>query len=182
MAWLPNLLTLLRIVLTPFIIWDVLGGQCQVALPLAMIAGLTDAADGYLARLLNASSRTGAWLDPVADKFLLIGLYLSFGYSGVVPWPLAWLVVGRDLLILAMAAVGITFTSIRDFPPTIWGKLSTVIQIAAALIFLVSCSAVPGISGLVGFAVAAVFAGTAWSGVHYVWRAAVLLRSSRQNV
>lgn len=181
-SWLPNILTLLRIALTPFIIRDVLDGHCSVALPLAMIAGFTDAADGYMARLLNAVSRSGAWLDPIADKFLLTGLYLSFGYGGLAPWPLVWLVVGRDALILAMAAAGIVFTSIRDFPPTFWGKLSTVIQIAVALVLLARCTAVPGISGLVGIALVAVAAATAWSGVHYVWRATVLLRAARQNV
>ncbi len=182
MGWLPNLITIARIVMTPFIIRDVLDGHCAIALPFAMIAGATDALDGYLARLLKSTSRTGAWLDPIADKFLLTGLYLSFGYAKLAPWSLVWLVVGRDILILAMVAAGLAFTSIRDFPPTLWGKISTVLQIAGALILLGSCSAIPGISTLVQTTLIAVFVGTAWSGVHYVWRATVLLRSVRENV
>jgi cardiolipin synthase len=182
MGWLPNLLTILRIALTPFIIRDVLDGHCGIALPFAMFAGFTDAADGYVARLLNAVTRVGAWLDPVADKTLLTGLYLSFGYSGLAPWSLVWLVVGRDLLILAMVAVGLAFTSIRDFPPTIWGKLSTVVQIGAALVALASCSGIGQIGGLLRLAEAAVFVATAWSGVHYIWRATVLFRQARANV
>ena len=62
MAWLPNLLTILRILLTPFIVRDVVDGHCGVALPFAMFAGFTDTADGYLARRLGSSSRVGAWL------------------------------------------------------------------------------------------------------------------------
>lgn len=182
MGWLPNLLTIVRIVLTPFIVRDVLDGHCSVALPFAMFAGFTDAADGYLARLLHSTSRVGAWLDPVADKFLLTGLYLSFGYGGLVPWPLVWLVVGRDVLILAMVGAGLVITSIRDFPPTIWGKLSTVLQIAGALILLSSCSSVAGVTPLVSPAIFAVFVATAWSGVHYVWRAMVLLQGARKKV
>jgi cardiolipin synthase (CMP-forming) len=182
MGWLPNLLTIVRIVMTPFIIRDILDAHCGIALPLAMIAGFTDAADGYLARLLNAVSRTGAWLDPLADKFLLTGLYLSFGYGGLAPWPLVWLVVGRDLLILGMAVAGLAFTSIRDFPPTIWGKLSTVVQIAAALVILATCSGYSQTGGLSRFAEVAVVAATAWSGVHYMYRAAVLFRHARKKV
>ena len=182
MAWLPNLLTILRILLTPFIIRDVVDGHCGVALPFAMFAGFTDAADGYLARRLGSSSRVGAWLDPIADKFLLTGLYLSFGYSGLAPWPLVWLVVGRDALILAMVGAGIVITSIRDFPPTVWGKLSTVVQIAGVLILLSACSSIAGANSLVSPAKVAIFLATAWSGVHYVWRALVLLKSDRQKV
>ncbi|MDZ4800750.1 MAG: CDP-alcohol phosphatidyltransferase family protein [Bryobacteraceae bacterium] len=182
MAWLPNLLTIVRILLTPFIVRDVLDGHCGVALPFAMFAGFTDAADGYVARLLKSTSRTGAWLDPVADKFLLTGLYLSFGYGGLAPWPLVWLVVGRDALILAMVGTGLLITSIRDFPPTIWGKICTVVQIAGALILLASCSSVAGAGGLVLPALVVIFLATGWSGVHYVWRALVLLRSARQKV
>jgi len=180
--WLPNLLTLLRVILAPFIIADVLDGQCHVALPLSMIAAFTDAADGYLARRLGVESRLGAWADPLADKALHIGLFISFGYGGLIPVWLVWLVVGRDVLILAMVAFAMATTSIRDFPPTMWGKLSTVIQLAAAVVLLGSCSGYELAALMVPAVVPAVSLITAWSGIHYVWVAVRRRRAHNQIV
>jgi cardiolipin synthase len=182
MRWLPNALTCARIVLTPIVIYAIVFLGCAYALPATLLAGITDAADGYLARRLRAQTRFGAWLDPVADKFLLVSLYVSFGISGLVPAWLVWLVVGRDVLILAAAAAAITATGVRDFPPTVWGKLSTVIQIAASVLIVSACAAVPEARSLVPAAVWAVAAGTLWSGIHYVWRAVVLFGYSKQKV
>ncbi|MBC7925939.1 MAG: CDP-alcohol phosphatidyltransferase family protein [Bryobacteraceae bacterium] len=178
MAWLPNLLTCLRILLTPLIIRDVLDGHCEFALWLSLIAGLSDAADGFLARRFNWSSRLGAYLDPVADKFLLTGLYISFGISGVAPPALAWLVVCRDVIILAMVGGAFALTSIRDFPPSIPGKISTLFQITGALILLGSCAEVPLTDAVVPLTTILVAAATVVSGVHYIWRATTVVRST----
>ena len=182
MQWLPNALTLLRVLLTPWIIRDVLDAHCTVALPFALVAGASDALDGYFARKFGAESRFGAWFDPLADKALLTGMYLSFGFSGLAPMWLAWIVVGRDILILAMAAAGLVFTTIRDFPPSIWGKLSTVIQIGVSLLILSSCNGTELAHRLTPWGVYAVAATAVWSGLHYVLRAVWLLRSVRENV
>jgi cardiolipin synthase len=182
MRWLPNLLTWTRIVLTPVVVWTVVSRECAFALPVTLTAGLTDAADGFLARKLGAETRLGAWLDPLADKFLLVSLYVAFGFAGLVPVWLVWLVVGRDLLILSMAASALAATTIRDFPPTVWGKLSTVIQIGASLVVVASCSTFPRAAVLVPVAVWLVAIATAWSGIHYVSRAVVLGRGAQQKV
>ena len=182
MQWLPNLLTIVRILLTPLIIHDILDGHCTVAMPFAWIAGATDALDGYLARKMGAESRVGAWLDPIADKALLTGMYLSFGISGLTPMWLAWLVVGRDALILAMSAAGLAFTSIRDFPPSIWGKLSTVVQICVSLLILAACNGTQWANRLSVWAVWAVAVTAVWSGLHYLVRAFLVLRYTRQKV
>jgi cardiolipin synthase len=159
-------------VLTPWIIVALIYRDCREALWLSCVAGFTDGADGFLARRFGWKSRLGAYLDPIADKFLLTSLYISFGIAGLVPEWIVWLVVGRDALILLMAGAGLLFTNRRDYPPTLWGKISTVIQIAGAFIFLCSCAYPPLIPlSLSSAALLAVAAATAWSGGHYVWRA-----------
>lgn len=179
---LPNLLTCLRILLTPVIVAAILQRNCDLALPITMIAGFTDTADGYLARRMGTTSRVGAWLDPIADKLLLTSLYISFGVADLVPAWLVWLVVGRDGLIVGMAAAGLVVTTIRDFPPSIWGKLSTVVQIAASVVLLASCAEISRFAALIPLTTIAVATVTAWSGAHYVWHALVLLRGARQKV
>ena len=179
MRWVPNLLTCVRIVLTPMITLLILSGECARALPVTVLAGLTDGVDGYFARRFGAMSRVGALLDPAADKLLLTCLYMSFGLSGLIPTWLVYLVVGRDVVILALVAAGFVLAAIQDFPPTRWGKLSTVIQIAGALIFLVGCSGLAAAALLIPLAVFTVAAATLWSGLHYIYRAWVIFHASR---
>ena len=169
-GWLniPNSLTLLRLALTPFVIRSVLMAQDGLALAVFSAAALTDGLDGALARRLNAITRTGAYLDPIADKTLLSGTCVALALAGKVPTWFVVLVFGRDLLILAGAVVLMAFTSRRRFPPTFWGKLSTMLQSLYTLLLLVS-AAVPwqvfhwSAAALLWPAAAA----TAWSGVHY---------------
>ncbi|HZN26350.1 MAG TPA: CDP-alcohol phosphatidyltransferase family protein [Burkholderiales bacterium] len=173
----PNLLTCARILLTPWIVLALIHGDCRKALWLSCVAGVTDGADGFLARRFGWASRIGAYLDPIADKFLLTSLYVCFGISHLIPWWLVWLVVGRDVLILVLAGLGLLLTSRREFPPTLWGKVSTVAQIAAAVIFLCVCAFPFSLAeDLRSAAQVAVTAATAWSGVHYTWRALIWMR------
>ena len=95
---LPNLLTCVRIALTPVIVFALIASNCRDAFWLSLFAGLTDAADGYLARRMGYETRIGAYLDPIADKVLLTALYLCFGVADLVPWWLVWLVVGRQTI------------------------------------------------------------------------------------
>ena len=160
---LPNLFTATRLALVPWIARAVLGGQFRAALALTLIAGLTDAVDGYLARRFAWTSRIGAWLDPVADKVLLVTLFVVLGWTGAMPWWLVALVFARDVAILAMVAGALAFTSIRDFPPSVWGKVSTIVQVSACLGVMVG----PPVR-LVAVLVWATAAATTWSGVDYV--------------
>jgi len=171
----PNLFTLARLILAPFIASDILNGRYGRAIILSFIAGFTDVIDGYLARKLGESSRVGAYFDPIADKILLSVVYLALGWAHAIPWWMVGLVFGRDLLILAMAAYGLAFTKVRKFPPSIWGKLSTFLQISAALVVM---GAKDGIPAPVDLAVWLMVAGTIGSGVHYMWRGITLLRQS----
>src|SRR5688572_11362698 len=109
--------------LTPLIAWSISHYQCAWALGLMFTSGVTDAADGYLARRYRWQSRLGGYLDPIADKLLLVTVYISLGIAGLSPWWLVALVVGRDVIILAMVAAALTLTNYREFRPTLAGKI-----------------------------------------------------------
>jgi cardiolipin synthase len=172
---LPNLFTLARLVLAPFIATDILNGHYSRAIILLFAAGFTDVIDGFLARSLKASTPAGAYFDPIADKILLSIIYISLGLAGAMPWWMVAVVFGRDVLILAMAAYGLLFTPLRKFPPSAWGKISTFFQIAAALVVMGHRAGIPA---PVTLALCLMVLGTIVSGIHYVWRAVVLLRQT----
>jgi cardiolipin synthase len=167
---LPNVLTLLRIGLKPLIVISMLRQDYRSAFTLVMIAGVTDALDGLLARRFHWETQLGAYLDPVADKLLLTAIYCCFWITDRVPTWLLIVIVGRDLMILSMAGFALLFTSFRQFPPTIWGKLNTVLQIVTALALIVEArfpQTVPAWLTLTLLALTG--ASTAWSGIHYAW-------------
>ena len=172
---LPNLFTLARLVLAPFIAYDILHGRYGRAIILLFAAGFTDVIDGFLARRFQSSTRVGAYFDPIADKILLSVIYVSLGVAGAMPWWMVAVVFGRDVLILAMAGYGLLFTSMRKFPPSVWGKISTFFQIAAALVVM---GARAGIPSPVTLALSLMLVATVVSGLHYVWRGLGLLRKS----
>ena len=172
---LPNLFTLVRLLLAPFVAADILHGHYARALVLLFLAGVSDALDGFLARRLGESTRVGAYFDPIADKILLSVVYVSLGIAGAAPWWMVGMVFGRDVLILAMAACGLLFTTVRKFPPSIWGKISTFLQIFAALVVILARAGIPAPAGS---ALWLMVAGTAVSGLHYVWIGISQLRAS----
>jgi cardiolipin synthase len=126
---LPNLLTIARLALTPYLFWLMWQHDYRGLLwPFALV-GVTDVLDGFLARRFHSSSRLGAILDPIADKVLLSGTFLVLALTGAIePW-IAIVVIGRDLLILATAGVLSLARPGMRFPPSPWGKLSTFVQV-----------------------------------------------------
>jgi cardiolipin synthase len=159
-----NLLTLLRLALVPFVILAILDGRHILALALFAGAALTDMLDGAVARRFHLATPVGAWLDPIADKCLLSGVFLALACAGAVPWWLVGVIFGRDFYILAGAATVILLTPVRKFPPSIWGKVCTMIQAVTAAAYM---------SGNVGDARVMLWlcvASTIWSGIHYTWR------------
>ena len=177
MSYLPNLITTARIILTPFVVAAIARGHWSQAFWIGFAAGLTDVLDGLLARALKVSSRVGAYLDPIADKLLLTASYLALGISGALPWWMVALVFGRDLFILAMAGYGYFFTPLRDFPPSVWGKLSTLLQIVAAGAVIIEMG---GVNLPAAPFVWAMVVGTLWSGIHYGWRGWSMLQGVRK--
>jgi cardiolipin synthase (CMP-forming) len=172
----PNFFTFLRLLLAPWIALDIVHGHWGRAIIVLFAAGFTDVIDGFLARNLGTPTRVGAYFDPIADKILLAAIYIALGVSRAIPVWMVALVFGRDLLILAMAAYGLAFTSVRKFPPSVWGKISTFFQIAAALVVMGDRDGIPA---PVRLALALMVATTAWSGIHYVWTGVRVLRQWR---
>ncbi len=126
----PNLLTLLRICLAPFLVAAILEGHYKLSFALFVAAGLTDALDGAMARVLKQRSMLGQYLDPVADKLLLSTLFLVLLYKGLMPVTVTVLVFGRDVGILLVAALLYAAVGRREFRPSIFGKANTLAQIA----------------------------------------------------
>ena len=115
--------------MAPYIFFLLWTGAYNTALVWLGAAAVTDLLDGFLARRLDASSRIGGYLDPVADKVLLGGSFLVLALTGAIPWWLATIVLGRDVLLLSGAALALH----RDLSPSIWGKWSTFAQILYVL-------------------------------------------------
>ncbi|HEV8146205.1 MAG TPA: CDP-alcohol phosphatidyltransferase family protein [Bryobacteraceae bacterium] len=137
MKHVPNILSIARILAAPFLFVLLWRRQYERALIVMLLTGITDGLDGWIARRWSAQSRLGAILDPIADKLLLSGSFLVLALDRAIPAWLAWLVLGRDALILLFAAAVLLFTKTRrEFPPTWWGKASTVCQICFVLAVL----------------------------------------------
>ncbi len=175
---LPNLLTISRLALTPFVLCAILDGRAMSAAVLFAAAAATDGIDGYLARRLHEVSRAGAYLDPIADKLLLSGVYLALAVTGSVPWWLLGLIFGRDLLILGSSGAALLMTKLREFSPSVWGKISTFFQILTAVAFLArNALRFPLLEALCAALIWPTAALTVWSGIHYGWRGLRLVRT-----
>ena len=167
---LPNLLSAIRLILAPIVAWSIWSGDFRQAAVLVFIAGATDALDGFLARHFSWQSPLGAYIDPLADKLLLVLTFLALGASAAVPAWLVWLVMGRDLLILIMVGIAFRFTAVRTFPPSIWGKASTMVQVLTALVVIVDRAYVSLDYRILESTLFALTAAVTFgSGLHYLW-------------
>ena len=168
LAWLPNLLTLARIGLAPWIGLKIAQTDYAVALPLLAAAGVTDAADGFLARRLGWQSSLGAKLDPVADKLLAATVFVALAANGSLPGWMLWLVLGRDLLILGFAVWAFRAGVRAELKPTLWGKLSTLLQLLlAGGLLLQGAFPAEGLSAVLPLLLWTAAAMTVWSGIDY---------------
>src|SRR5499427_8524656 len=132
----PNQITLLRLIFIPFVIICVHDGDWEWALGLLVLAGLSDALDGLLARTLHQQTMLGQYLDPIADKLLLSSLFLVLSILHKIPWKYTVVVFSRDISILAASAVLFAIAGLRDFRPSIFGKANTFSQISAVFFVL----------------------------------------------
>jgi cardiolipin synthase len=171
---LPNFITLVRLAALPFFLLSIAEGRFGIALVLFVAAGISDGVDGYLARRFRMNSALGAYLDPIADKLLLMSSYLflavpSYPATVKIPVWLAVLVISRDLLLMLVALLLILSSNKRRFPPSWLGKVTTVTMIVTVLFVL--CANVwnwPRPVLLVAFGAAAT--ATILSGFDYVVR------------
>jgi len=132
----PNLLTLLRLFIIPFLVIEILDGEYRIAFALFLLAGISDAFDGLLARWLSQQTKLGLYLDPIADKLLLSTLFLVLTHVGLIPRYVTVLVFSRDLGILLIATLLFATHTLRDFRPSLFGKLNTLVQIIALIMVL----------------------------------------------
>ena len=134
---IPNLLTLVRIVLIPITVIFLMQGAFLKALILLIISGITDGLDGFFARVLNQQTVLGSYLDPLADKALLASCLVTLSIKGVIPGWFTVVVISRDLIILIGIAI-LSIMSIRyEIRPSFVGKLTTTLQLLTLLFFLV---------------------------------------------
>ena len=167
---LPNLITFARLCAVPFDLWLVLRGHMAWALMLFALAGASDALDGWLARR-RGGTVLGAWMDPAADKALLVGMFVALAVAGLVPAWMASLVVGRDLVILGgIAAMWRLGRPIR-IRPLLLGKANTAVQILLVCMIMSLESLGLDAPGLRAALLWLAAASTVASGLAYVWRA-----------
>lgn len=133
---IPNLITLGRILLVPVVVWAIMSNAMWVAFVLFMVAGLSDGVDGYLAKRFNMTTELGAYLDPLADKALIVSIYLTLGINGDIPRWLVILVVSRDILIVGGIMLSWLMGNPLKIRPLLVSKLNTVAQIVFACVVL----------------------------------------------
>ena len=132
----PNLLTLVRLFIIPFLVIAIMDGRYRVAFTLFVVAGFSDGFDGLLARALSQRTSLGQYLDPIADKLLLSTLFLVLTHMGLVPRYVTVLVFSRDLGILLISTLLFATGTLRDFRPSPLGKLNTLVQIVSVTLIL----------------------------------------------
>ena len=134
---IPNLITLGRILLVPIVVWAIATpGAMWIAFVLFLAAGVSDAIDGYLAKRFQMATELGAYLDPLADKALIVSIYLTLGINGVIPRWLVILVVSRDILIVGGIMLSWLVGPPLKIKPLLVSKLNTVAQIVFASVVL----------------------------------------------
>jgi cardiolipin synthase (CMP-forming) len=133
---LPNLITLGRILLVPVVVWAIASHEMQAAFVLFLLAGVSDAVDGFLAKRFHMTSELGAHLDPLADKVLIVSIYIALGITEAIPRWIVILVVSRDILIVGGIMLAVFLGKPMKVKPVLVSKLNTVAQIVFACLVL----------------------------------------------
>ena len=177
---LPNILTLFRILITPLFIICLIKGAYPMALLIFTLAGVTDGLDGFLVRVLNEKTALGAYLDPIADKLLLVSAFVTLAVQRMIPAWLTVVVISRDVLIIIGIAILEVSKVSYQIQPSIVSKCTTVAQLATIFLLLVSIQ-----TALVEHALLPVYwlttALSIISGLHYVYLG-VQIMSATENL
>ena len=187
---IPNLLSFLRMALIPVFASLLYYSKYEWALVVFFIAGISDGVDGFIARRFNQASSLGTIIDPIADKLLMTTTFVIFTLPHVLPetnkhFPVPfWVtasVIGRDVLIVVVAMAIFIMTGFRGFKPSLWGKLSTLVQVSATVIILFA-TIFPQYSGYYLPTVYTLVTGMAViSGVHYIFHVAKLMNNEKKE-
>ncbi|MBA2606377.1 MAG: CDP-alcohol phosphatidyltransferase family protein [Acidobacteriota bacterium] len=188
---IPNLLTFLRMALIPVFAILLYYGQSGWALMTFLVAGISDGVDGFVARRFNQQSELGTILDPIADKLLMTTAFIIMTLPNVfpptrhlpVPFWVTASVIGRDILIIAVAGAIFIITNFRGFKPSWLGKASTVVQIVAVCLILIAAVFPVLRSFYLPTVYTSVVALALFSGVHYIFFVAKLMNeNTSQNI
>jgi cardiolipin synthase len=166
---IPNIISLLRIVLVIPVVYLLIQRQFSYALALFFIAGLTDGLDGYLAKRNNWTTRLGSILDPLADKLLLVFSYFALGWLGEIPMWLVVAVVIRDMIIVVGAIAYHELIGKYDMTPSWVSKANTFFQIVLGLAVVFSLGAYTLPSIIIETLVIVVAITVVVSGINYIW-------------
>jgi len=168
---LPNIITIARLIAVPVVVWLFLVDKMTIAFWLFIIAGISDAIDGYLAKWLDARSVLGSYLDPLADKLLLIAVFLLLGRGGFIPVWLVVLIVARDATLMGVSSLVVRKDRKTAMRPLMISKLNTTLQIVLAGLVLSRLGlGFPDIGAGHDILVYAVAVTTTISGMLYLWR------------
>ncbi len=179
---LPNIVTMVRVIAAPFVSHAILRGEHVLAAAIFAAAAATDSIDGMVARRFGGVTAAGAYLDPIADKIFLGVVFLTLAVAGSLPKWFVGIVFGRDILILAASGAARRLSGRKKFPPSVWGKLSTFLQIVCVVTVL-AANAAPEIAGPLAMpSVWLSAAATLWSGFHYGWTGAALWRTGEEKL
>jgi cardiolipin synthase (CMP-forming) len=133
---IPNLITLGRILLVPIVVWAISSGEMWIAFALFLVAGVSDGVDGFLAKRFGMTSELGAYLDPLADKALIVSIYLTLGINNFIPRWLVIMVVSRDIMIVGAFLLSWLVGTPLKVKPLLVSKLNTAAQIVFACVVL----------------------------------------------
>jgi len=177
---LPNVITLLRILLTPLLVWLLLDHRMKQALLVFLIAGFSDGLDGLIARVFHQKSKLGAYLDPLADKLLLVSSFILLGHMKKIPYWLVIITVSRDAIIV-LGIVTLMLHQLRvEIKPLVLSKLNTLLQLLTIFVVLGSVYFAPPAWGLMLlFTITALL--SIASGLHYILRGIRLWEAQRGN-
>jgi len=177
---LPNLISLGRLLLVPLAIWLILGGRYGGAFWVFIVAGVSDALDGFIAKRFDRRTRLGALLDPVADKALLVSVFVTLGLAHQLWTSLVILVVFRDVMIVGGFLMIQAFAVPKQYDPLYISKINTGLQIALVAFVLARLGLGADSGGIDSGLSYAVIATTVLSGLSYLVRWARILARSEQ--
>lgn len=166
---IPNTLTLARVVFVPLVVWLIITHEMLAAFVLFLLAGLSDAADGYLAKRFQWRTELGAYLDPIADKLLLVSIYVTLGFSNHLPAWLVIAVVSRDILIIGAFLLSWVLSRPVPIHPLLISKANTFAQIVLAGFVLAELGLGLGLHDLIGVLVPVTGTLTIISAAAYFW-------------
>lgn len=166
---IPNSLTLVRIVLVPVVVWLIIDHEMTAAFLLFLLAGFSDAADGYIAKRYGWRSELGAYLDPIADKALLVSIYVTLGLAGHLPVWLVIAVVSRDILIVGAVVLSWMLSRPLTMHPLLISKVNTFAQIVLAGLVLAELGLGLGLEPVVKVLIWVTGALTILSAAAYFW-------------